>query len=226
MKTTRKLNNVTFILNVMSITLIAVSSISLITYDFNPQYDFKDDISISTKFVLSDNLEKYPDIYYIILDAYAGKEILNDSFNYNNDEFINFLDSNEFHISKQTTSNYPISFLSISAALNMQYVNFLTEEVGIESRDRTLAYNLFHNNRLMQLFESNGYSTVNFNSSWGPTVELEIADQNLCTQEVFFSELYVGVMSMSMLKPVYVDLFLPDDRDRVTCVFSELPELP
>ena len=30
---------------------------------------------------------------------------------------------------------------------------------------------------------------------------------------------------MSMLKPVYVDLFLPDDRDRVTCVFSELPEL-
>ena len=225
LKTTRKLNNVTFILNVMSITLIAVSAIPLISHDFNPQYDFNDDISISTEFVLSDNLEKYPDIYYIILDSYAGEEILNDSFNYDNDEFINFLDSNGFHILKQTTSNYPISFLSISSALNMQYVNFLTEEVGIESRDRTLAYNLFHNNRLMQLFESNGYSTVNFNSSWGPTVALEIADQNLCTQEVFLSELYIVVMSMSMLKPVYVDLFLPTDRERVTCVFSELPEL-
>jgi hypothetical protein len=226
LKTTRTLNNVTPILNVISITLIVFLSIPLITYDFFPQYDFKDDISISTEFILSDNLDTYPDIYYIILDEYGGAEILNDSFNYNNHEFINFLDSNGFHILKQTTSNYPISFLSISSALNMQYVNFLTEEVGIESKDRRLAYDLFHNNRLMQLFESNGYSTVNFNSGWGPTKALKIADQNLCTTTSFLnSEFFVSLMINSMLNPVHVDLFLPIVRERVTCAFSELPEL-
>ena len=225
-KTTRKLNNVTSILNIISITLIIFLAIPLITYDFNPQYNFQDDISISTEFILLDNLDKYPDIYYIILDEYAGEEILNNSFNYNNNNFINFLDSNGFHILKQTTSNYPYSFLSISSALNMNYVNFFSEEVGIESQDRRLAYKLFHDNRVMQLFESNGYSTVNFNSGWGPTTAIKMADQNMCTQEHYFSsEMLIGLLSNSMLNPIYVDLLLPVDRERVLCIFSELSEL-
>jgi len=116
LKTKQKLNNITTILNVISITLIAVTSIQLMTYDYNSQYVFEDDIDISTKFYLTDSLEKYPDIYLIILDSYAGSQVLDDTFDYNNDKFIYFLNTNGFHTPENTQSNYPQSFISISSS--------------------------------------------------------------------------------------------------------------
>ena len=226
LKTKLKLNNITTILNVMTITFIVVLSFQLLDYNFNPNYIFEDDIDVSTEFNLTNDLEEYPDIYYIILDAYAGEGILQNTFNYDNYEFIDFLNNNGFHTLQETQSNYPISFLSLSSSLNMQYVNFYADEVGIDSQDRRLPYNLFHNNRVMQILESNGYSTINFDSNWGPTNKLEIANQNLCEQEPFInSEIFVMVMSNTILKPVYLDIFLQNDRERIMCIFSELPEI-
>ena len=180
LKTKRKLNNITTILNIVTITLIAVSSAQLITYDFNQYHIFEDDIDTLTQFHLTDNLDEYPDIYYIILDAYAGSKILNDRFDYDNSEFINYLYTNGFTVPLETQSNYTISFLSLSSSLNMQYVNFYADEVGIDSKDRRLSYN---------------------------------------------SELFVMLLSSTMLKPIYVDLFLPSDRERTLCIFSELPKI-
>ena len=226
LKTKRKLNNFTLILNVVSITLIAVTATQLIGYDFNQHHVFEDDVDTSTQFHLTDSLGEYPDIYYIILDEYAGSKTLNDTFDYDNSEFINFLNTAGFNTPLQTQSNYFVSFLSLSSTLNMQYVNFYTDEVGVDSKDRRLSHNLMHDNRIMQILESNGYSTINFDSNWGPTNAIKIADQNLCEKNpVFNSELLTAVLSTSMLKPVYTDLFLPADRERVLCVFSELPEI-
>ena len=225
-KTKRKLNNITIILNVVVITLIAVTSTQLIGYDFDQSHIFEDDVDISTQFHLTDSLSEYPDIYYIILDEYAGSKILNDTFDYDNSEFIDYLHTNGSTVPLETQSNYVVSFLSLSSSLNMQYVNFYTDEVGIDSKDRRLSYNLFHNNRLMQILESNGYSTINFDSNWGPTNAIKIASQNLCEKSpIFDSELFIMVLGNSMLKPIYVDLFLPSDRERVLCGFSELPEI-
>ena len=226
LKTKRKLNNITTILNVVAVTLIAVTLTQIIGYDFNPSYIFEDDISTSTQFDLADSLDEYPDIYYIILDEYAGSKVLSESFNYENNEFINFLSNNGFSTPQETQSNYVVSFLSLSSALNMQYVNFFTDEVGINSKDRRLSYNLLHENRVMQILESNGYSTFNVDSNWGPTNALRIADQNICeTNPVFNSELLVTMLTTSMLKPILTDLFLPADRERVLCIFSEIPEI-
>ena len=225
-KTKRKLNNITIILNVVVITLIAVTSTQLIGYDFNQSHIFEDDVDTSTQFRLTDSLSEYPDIYYIILDEYAGSKILNDTFDYDNSEFIDYLHTSGYTVPLETQSNYVVSFLSLSSSLNMQYVNFYADEVGIDSKDRRLSYNLLHNNRLMQILESNGYSTINFDSNWGPTNAIKMADQNLCEKSpAFDSELFTTVLGNSMLKPVYVDLFLPHDRERVLCIFSELPEI-
>jgi len=226
LKTKRKLNNITLILNVVAITIIAVTSTQLIVYDFNPYYIFEDDVDTSTQFHLTDSLGEYPDIYYIILDEYAGSKTLNDRFDYDNSEFTDYLHTNGFTVPLETQSNYVISFLTLSSALNMQYVNFYTDEVGISSIDRHLAYNLIHNNKVMQILESNGYVTINFDSNWGPTNAIKIADQNLCEKSpAFNSDIFTLVLSNSMLKPIYVDLFFPPDRERLLCIFSELPEI-
>ena len=226
LKTKRKLNNITLILNVVAITIIVVTLTQLIGHDFNPYYIFEDDVDTSTQFHLTDSLGEYPDIYYIILDEYAGSKTLNDKFDYDNSEFTDYLYTNGFTVPPESQSNYTISFLSLSSSLNMQYINFYADEVGIDSQDRRLSYNLHHNNRVMQILESNGYAIINFDSNWGPTNALKIADQNLCEKSTLFnSELYAMVLGNSMLKPIYVDLFLPSDRERVLCTFSELPEV-
>ena len=226
LRTTRKLNNITTILNVVTIALIGVVLAQLIGYDFYQNYIFDDDIDTSIEFNLAEGLNQYPDIYYIILDEYVGSKVLSETYNYENYEFINFLSNNGFSTPQETQSNYVVSFLSLSSSLNMQYVNFYADEIGIDSKDRRLPYNLFHNNRLMQILESNGYSTINFDSNWGPTNAIKIASQNLCEKSpIFNSELFIMVLGNSMLKPIYVDLFLPSDRERVLCVFSELPEI-
>ena len=226
LKTTRKLNNITTILNVVTIALIGVLLAQLVGYDFNPNYIFDDDIDTSIELNLAEGLNQYPDIYYIILDEYAGSKVLSETYNYENNEFINFLSNNGFSTPQETQSNYVVSFLSLSSALNMQYVNFFTDEVGNNSKDRRLSYNLLHENRVMQILESNGYSTFNVDSNWGPTNALRIADQNICeTNPVFNSELLVTMLTTSMLKPILTDLFLPADRERVLCIFSEIPEI-
>ena len=226
LKTKRKLNNITLILNVVAITIIVVTLTQLIGHDFNPYYIFEDDVDTSTQFHLTDSLGEYPDIYYIMLDEYAGSKTLNDRFDYDNSEFTDYLHTNGFTVPLETQSNYVISFLTLSSSLNMQYVNFYTDEVGINSKDRHLAYNLIHNNKVMQILESNGYSIINFDSNWGPTNAIKIADQNLCEKSpAFNSDIFILVLSNSMLKPIYVDLFFPPDRERLLCIFSELPEI-
>ena len=226
LKTKRKLNNITTILNVVTIALIGILLTQLMGYDFYQYYIFDDDIDTSIEFNLAEGLNQYPDIYYIILDEYAGSKVLSESYNYENNEFINFLSNNGFSTPQETQSNYVVSFLSLSSALNMQYVNFFTDEVGVDSKDRRLAIELIHDNRVMQILESNGYSTFNVDSNWGPTNAIKIADQNICEKSpVFNSELLTMVLSTSMLKPIYTELFLPADRERILCIFSELPEL-
>ena len=226
LKTKRKLNNITTVLNVITIALIAAILAQLIAYDFNPYHIFEDDIDTSTQFHLTDSLDKYPDIYYIILDEYAGSKTLNDTFDYDNSEFTDYLYTNGFTVPLESQSNYTVSFLSLSSSLNMQYVNFYADEVGVDEMDPRLAYNLIHNNRVMQILESNGYSTINFDSNWGPTNAIKIANQNLCEKSpAFNSELLGMVLWNSMLNPIYVDLFLPSDRERVLCIFSEMPEI-
>ena len=151
LKTKRKLNNITTILNVITIAFIVALLAQLIAYDFNPYHIFEDDVDTSTQFHLTDSLDEYPDIYYIILDEYAGSKILNDRFDYDNSEFTDCLYTNGFTVPLETQSNYFVSFLSLSSSLNMQYVNFYADEVGVDARDPRLSYNLIHNNRTMQI---------------------------------------------------------------------------
>ena len=76
-----------------------------------------------------------PDIYYIILDEYAGADSLEKNFNFDNIEFISALSKRGFFMPSNSYSNYPYTLLSIPSILNMQYLNFLSEEMGLESTD-------------------------------------------------------------------------------------------
>ena len=138
-----------------------------------------------------------PDIYYIILDEYAGADSLEKNFNFDNTDFISALSKRGFFMPSNSYSNYPYTLLSIPSILNMQYLNFFSEEMGPESTDVHLIKILRENNLVMKNLKSKEYYIVSF---------------------------YAGADSVPLLvdeKPCKGF----DKRSEILCTFSEMPKI-
>ncbi|MBN1451411.1 MAG: sulfatase-like hydrolase/transferase [Anaerolineales bacterium] len=101
-----------------------------------------------------------PDIYYIILDGYGRADALAALYGFDNSPFLDELHSRGFYIGAQSQSNYLRTSLSITSALNMEYVNFTAALAGAESTNRIPMFELASNNRARQLLEQAGYQFV------------------------------------------------------------------
>ena len=67
------------------------------------------------------DLANKPDIYYIVLDRYASQSVLTNQFNFNNNDFVNYLNNNGFSVNPDAHNNYPYTTQSISSTLNAGY---------------------------------------------------------------------------------------------------------
>ncbi|RJP48448.1 MAG: hypothetical protein C4583_14335 [Anaerolineaceae bacterium] len=101
-----------------------------------------------------------PDIYYIILDGYGRADALSALYGYDNSPFLDGLKDRGFFIGEQSQSNYLRTSLSITSALNMEYVNFTADLAGAESTNRIPMFELASNNRARRLLEEAGYHFV------------------------------------------------------------------
>lgn len=116
----------TKILNTFTITLLALSIINAVSQSMRIKEQ-----NLSKPNMAAGSITKYitskqegairPDIYYIILDGYAGASTLREVFGFDNSEFINFLEDEGFYVVKDALSNYPRTGLSLPSSLNMQY---------------------------------------------------------------------------------------------------------
>lgn len=222
-KTQRKLDNA----NTVATSISVILTIILITnfaFAFQPNQSsfINNDSSDGTK--ISEQSIR-PDIYYIILDAYGDAHTLERVFSYDNTDFISYLESKGFQTSHPSFSNYPNTYLSLSSSLNMEYVPYLLDDEA-NTFDTKSAINIINNNKVMQTMKKNGYKVINFDSGWGATRKLDVADLNLCGKNSFLdSEFLISVVDTSILKPIYVKFFDSNNRERFECIFSELPKI-
>lgn len=110
-----------------------------------------------------------PDIYYIILDAYASSDHLIDAYDYDNGAFIEYLSGRGFYVSSESRSNYSMTWLSLPSSLNMDYIDTLVSRATLASQDVTPLSGLVENSRVANLLKSVGYSYVSFNTWSNPT---------------------------------------------------------
>ncbi|MBI5965252.1 MAG: hypothetical protein HY863_17370 [Chloroflexi bacterium] len=101
-----------------------------------------------------------PDIYYIILDGYGRADVLQTIYNHDNSPFTNALTERGFYVGNESQSNYLRTSLSVTSALNMEYINFTTDLAGPKSINRIPLFELAGNNRARRLLESAGYKFV------------------------------------------------------------------
>ena len=118
---------------------------------------------------------KTPNIYYIVVDAYAGKDALKRFYGFDNSEFLDYLERKGFYVANRSRSNYPRTSLSLASSLNMAYLKDLMPAVDTDSRDIGASRRLIRHNEVFRSLRRRGYTIVAVSSGCADT-ELDNAD--------------------------------------------------
>ena len=249
LKTKRKLDSATKITNVMSAVIMLVISMTVITnvlegnfygsqtldyeeqmlglgssQEFNPSDLFSNTSSksiIDIQNTLRDN--NLPDIYYIITDEYESYQGLKEFLNYDNGNFVNYLKQKGFFVNEKSFANYPRTIQSVSSSLNMEYLDKITEQVGINSKSFHLLNEHISNNKVMSNMKSRGYVVVNMGSMWGPNMGFSKVDVNLCEFKQINSNSLMNELLLSSMFGYIQERFTEQGRrDGILCTFDEL----
>ena len=251
LKTKRKLNNLSSVVNVISVTAVLVIAVNVGVDISQENYFGSQKLGIEEKFLgvgaskqpfleifSPPNENKYtasnvsiiksdmPDIYYIILDEYGSNHALKKFFDYDNLQFLSYLKEKGFLVVSPSYTNYPTTVQSLSSSLNMDYINYLSEEAGIDSKNYHLLNDILSRNKVMEILQMNQYNIINMGALWGPNNEFQNVNANLCEFKEFNRDsLMRELQHITMLGYFQEKLVEQGRRDRVLCVFDELPTL-
>jgi hypothetical protein len=161
----------TKILNVLALTLIAIPVFKIGVHGFRTRISQQDvevkPIEIAQTGTIA--MDTLPNIYYIILDAYGRADILQEVYDYDNSEFLDYLSQMGFFVASKSQANYAQRDLSLASSLNLMYLDDVAAAVGAKSSDRLpLAY-MIQNNAVAQFLKQRGYTIVALASGYSAT---------------------------------------------------------
>ena len=247
-KTKATLGNATSIVNAMSVVFISVIVVMvgietfgcdecLIQQTSARQVDFFSDDKIdfspyfeSHSFSISES-DSLPNVYFIILDGYPRNDILEKHLNFDNSKFTNMLEQRGFHVAKNSFANYSFSGLSISSTMNMDYINFLADEIGEDSRDYNPIigkdFGLYADNQVIKNFKLMGYKVGRIGTATIYLHEIPLADLSPCHKTVHLMDnrLLHAVGNTSMIG-YFIERWAEEQQRQITlCDFEELPKI-
>ena len=103
-----------------------------------------------------------PDVYFIIFDEFTSSDCLKKYWNYSNDTLDNFFKQNNFFVSEKSHSNYSFTTFSLSATLEMQYLNLPDGYDQATAKDLARGQYTIFENSAMGIFEKQGYNIHNY----------------------------------------------------------------
>ncbi len=116
--------------------------------------------------------QRFPDIYYIVPDAYARSDVLRRVFDHDNREFLDFLTGRGFHVDHDSVSNYNQTYLSLASSLNFAYlqdIEPLAKLNGSRAVSRIPLRMLIYHSRVIESLKKLGYAFVTFPSGYHAT---------------------------------------------------------
>jgi len=247
-RTKRTLDNATSIVNTISVVFISVivamvgieafgCDECLIQQNTAWEFDFFSDEKIDSTSYFEDHSfsisesDPLTNVYYIILDGYPRNDVLKKHLNFDNSEFTNFLKQRGFHVAENSHANYSLSSTSIPATMNMNYINFLADELGEDSRNYNPLlgkdFGLYADNQVIKNFKSMGYKVAKIGSVPMYLHEMPLADLSLCYKSIHLMDnrLFDTVGRTSMIGYL-IERWSEDlQRQIILCAFEELPKI-
>ncbi|OGD09939.1 hypothetical protein A2397_05990 [Candidatus Amesbacteria bacterium RIFOXYB1_FULL_44_23] len=228
-KTNKSFERINFYLYLTSAFLLIFQLISVVGSQMvNPIPD-RTQISINQTGVQ----EYEPDIYYIVLDMFAGEKPLGDVYNYTNRSFLTFLEDKGFKVIENATSNYAFTEVSLPSSLNMVYLDEIIERSKPKNNNPRPMYDLLDNPQVWSFLKDRSYKIFNFSSVWGPLENPKGADENLGTSKTIsilgskfkINEFYMVFLQTTALSPVIRNSLRDQTRLQLMYPFEQLPEL-
>jgi len=146
-------------------------------------------------------IEELPDIYYIVLDSYAGADALKEVHGFDNSEFIDSLQRKGFFVPSRARSNYLVSKFSLQSSLQMRYL-FASERELYR----------FDDNDVLRFVRALGYQYVHLSSGIQMTKRNIYADIEILTDnplDWLVTDFTLSLLDTTFLPPVAGMLGLP-----------------
>jgi len=151
----------TYMFNVVGLFLLILPLFQLISYSLQSRASQAQAAQNTQTLDLKVGNEP-PDIYYIILDGYGRADVLKNEYGYDNSDFLNALRDLRFYVADCAQSNYAQTQMSLSSALNFNYIDALSDRFTPGTDDRTGLDALIKHGAVRESLEKSGYKTVAF----------------------------------------------------------------
>lgn len=107
---------------VLGVVLVFVPTAQYLVYQAQLFAVGEKDVGEQPKATLVENNDRLPSVYHIILDEYGSADVLQEVYEFNNDDFLQKLIDRGFYIANKATSNYKDTGQSIPSILTMDYL--------------------------------------------------------------------------------------------------------
>ncbi len=135
-----------------------------------------------------------PDIFFIIVDGYGRENQLQRVMGYSNGPFLQQLRSRGFYVADQSHSNYVQTQLSLTATLNLSFLQDYPQTFPRDSDDRSVLLNGMDRSYIAAYLKGLGYAYISVTSGFNE-VKFDSADVR-----------YDGPLALSMIEDALVQL--------------------
>ncbi|MBR9859231.1 hypothetical protein GYB22_00470 [bacterium] len=151
------------------------------------EYSTRDTSDIIGKKQIEQDKEQLntPSIYYLIADAYGRADVLKDIYNFDNGDFINYLEDKGFYVADKSFASYGQTILSVTSTLNMMYLDSFAKKVGLENDDRWPLKTLIDDSKVINKLKAQGYTSIAFDAAMFTAVFLDSADHFFHTPDAY-----------------------------------------
>ncbi|MEA2650767.1 MAG: hypothetical protein QOI85_488 [Chloroflexota bacterium] len=120
-----------------------------------------------------------PDVYYIILDRYAGSTALEQAYEFDNEPFLTALEARGFHVARHAHANYIKTPLSLASSLNLDYLDAdALQAQATEGKDREPIHRVLRDHLVVPTaLKELGYQYIHVSNWWTPTATNVDADR-------------------------------------------------
>jgi hypothetical protein len=105
---------------------------------------------------------KKPDIFLLLMDEYTNSQTLKNKYEFDNSPFDSFLVEKGFQIQAHSRSNYNYTPFSMSATLNMSFIEGIKNIKEVSADDYATCGLLVRDNEVIKFLDAHGYDIVNY----------------------------------------------------------------
>jgi len=169
----KTLASITMALNLLSILLVLIPSLTIIYHLLRNQQDLtraqaslpplEDSIGVVTN--------DAPDIYYLVFDMHTNDQVMRELMDYDDSEFTSALVDKGSYVAPCSRSNYANTQFSITSSLNMNYIQAISD-----SYETTSLLPLIQSSMVQRTLDEAGYQIYAFETGY-PFTELQDVDR-------------------------------------------------